>query len=124
MRRSIYVVDDEEMVLTVTLQILRRMNSDWEVTGFLDPFSALEAVRAKAPDAVLTDQRMPGMLGEQLLEQVRVVSPTTIRLLMSGSFVSDKVALITSAHQIIAKPFEAAELQDIIQRSFAEQTKP
>jgi DNA-binding NtrC family response regulator len=64
--------------------MLRNMCGDWDVTGFVDPKAALEAVRAREPDAVLSDQVMPGMRGSQLLEQVRVISPTTIRLIMSG----------------------------------------
>ena len=123
MKRSIYVVDDEELVLKMTVLIVRSMDHDWEVTGFLDPLSALEAVKARAPDAVLTDQMMPTMLGNQMLEQVRVVSPTTIRLLMSGSFDPCNVTPITLAHQTIAKPFEAAEMQDLIRRSFAAQKR-
>ena len=66
---------------------------------------------------------MPGMQGSQLLEQVRIVSPTTIRLIMSGCVALDKLTLITSAHQYIAKPFDAFKLRDLIQRSFMAQER-
>jgi len=56
-----------------------------------------------------------------LLEQVRVHSPATIRLGMSGSVAQDKPMLITSAHQCIAKPFEFTKLRDLVQRCFAAQ---
>src|ERR1035441_3364801 len=119
MKRSIYVVDDEPSVLETTALILRRMGRDWEVTAFKEPFAALAAVKAKAPDAILSDELMPGMQGSHLLEQVRLISPTTIRLIMSGCVALKKLTLITSAHQYIAKPFEALKLRDLIQRSFA-----
>src|ERR1700749_4719813 len=89
-KRSIYVVDDQEKLLEMTVMILRCLGSNWEVTGFSDPLQALEAVKTCEPDAVLTDQMMPRMEGSQLLEKVRVASPTTIRLIMSGYVALDK----------------------------------
>ncbi len=123
MKRSIYVVDDQAPVLETTVLVLRSLGRDWEVTGFTDPFAALAAVKAKAPDAILSDELMPGMQGSQLLEQVRVVSPNTIRLIMSGCVALNKLTLITSAHQYIAKPFDAFKLRDLIQRSFVAQER-
>jgi HD-like signal output (HDOD) protein len=63
------------------------------------------------------------MEGSKLLEQVRVVSPNTIRLIMSGYVALDKLTLITSAHQYIAKPFQPSKLRDLIVRSFAAQER-
>jgi HD-like signal output (HDOD) protein len=123
MKRSIYVVDDQAPVLETTVLVLRSLGRDWEVTGFTDPFAALEAVKAKAPDAILSDELMPGMQGSQLLEQIRAVSPNTVRLIMSGCVALDKLTLITSAHQYIAKPFDAFKLRDLIQRSFTAQER-
>jgi HD-like signal output (HDOD) protein len=111
------------MLLEALVQMLRNMCGDWDVTGFVDPKAALEAVRAREPDAVLSDQVMPGMRGSQLLEQVRVISPTTIRLIMSGCVTAKQLNLITSAHQYIAKPFDPGKLRDLIQRTFAAQER-
>jgi HD-like signal output (HDOD) protein/CheY-like chemotaxis protein len=122
-KRSIYVVDDQSPVVETTVVLLRHLNADWEVTGFTDPRAALEAVKTKAPDAVLTDQVMPHMLGSELLEQLRVLSPLTVRLIMSGCVPMDKLALITSAHQYMAKPFEVARIKELFQRSFAAQSR-
>jgi HD-like signal output (HDOD) protein len=123
MKRSIYVVDDQAPVLETTVLVLRSLGRDWEVTGFTDPLAALAAVKAKSPDAILSDELMPGMQGSQLLEQVRIASPTTIRLIMSGCVALDKLTLITSAHQYIAKPFDAFKLRDLIERSFVAQER-
>ena len=75
MKRSIYVVDDQAPVLETTVLVLRSLGRDWDVTGFTDPFAALAAVKANAPDAILSDELMPGMQGSQFLEQVRIASP-------------------------------------------------
>jgi HD-like signal output (HDOD) protein len=123
MKRSIYVVDDQAPVLETTVLVLRSLGRDWEVTGFTDPLAAIAAVKSMAPDAVLSDELMPGMQGSQLLEQVRIVSPNTIRLIMSGCVALDKLTLITSAHQYIAKPFDAFKLRDLIERSFEAQKR-
>jgi len=121
MKRCIYVVDDEAEVTDTAVLIMRGMDSQWEVTGFKDPLEALAAVRAKAPDLILADQLMPQMQGSQLLEQVRAVSPKTIRIIMSAHAGLNKLTLITSAHQYIAKPFDTIELRRVIGRSFAAQ---
>jgi HD-like signal output (HDOD) protein len=123
MKRSIYVVDDQTAVLETVVFALRNLDRDWGVTGFDEPFAALEAVKAKAPDAILSDQTMPGMQGSELLEQVRAVSPGTIRIIMSGCVAMNQLTLITSAHQYLAKPFNPVQLRDMIQRSFAAQER-
>jgi HD-like signal output (HDOD) protein len=120
-KRSIYVVDDQTPVLETTVMVLRGLCKEWDVTGFTDGNAALDAIRSKAPDAVLTDELMPGIQGSQLLEKVRELSPRTVRLIMSGCVALNKLTLITSAHQYIAKPFDAAKLRDLVQRSFAAQ---
>src|SRR5271165_3417338 len=102
-KRSIYVVDDQAPVLETTVMVLRGLCKEWDVTGFTDATAALTAIQSKAPDAVLTDELMPGIQGSQLLEQVRELSPRTVRLIMSGCVALNKLTLITSAHQYIAK---------------------
>jgi len=119
MKRSIYVVDDQAGVLETAVLILRCIDPEWVVEGFKDPLAALAAVKARAPDLILSDQLMPGMQGSQLLEEVRSVSPLTIRVIMSGYVALNKLTLITSAHQYLAKPFDSAKLRNLVQRGFA-----
>ena len=77
------MVDDQTAVMETVVMALRSLGRDWEVIGFKEPFAALDAVKANPPHALLTDQLMPGMQGSELLEQVRNLSPTTIRLIMN-----------------------------------------
>ena len=88
-------------------------------TGFADPFKALEAIKASPPDLILSDQLMPGMQGSQLLEEARLAAPNALRVIMSGYIALDKLNLITSAHQYVAKPFDAWQLQELLRRTFA-----
>jgi HD-like signal output (HDOD) protein len=119
MKRSIYVVDDQSSVLDTAVMVLRCMDPEWVVEGFKDPLEALVAVQARPPDLILSDQLMPGMLGSQMLEEVRAVSPGTIRVIMSGFVALNKLTLITSAHQYLAKPIDSVKLREMIQRGFA-----
>lgn len=123
MKKCIYVVDDQAPVMETAVLIMRSMDPQWEVSGFTDPTKALAAVQAKAPDLILSDQLMPEMLGSQLLDQVRALSPATIRIIMSGYVALNKRALPTSAHQYIAKPFDTIKLREIVRRSFAAQER-
>jgi HD-like signal output (HDOD) protein len=123
MKRTLYVVDDQEPVLQTAVLILRMIDRHWTVMGFTDPQEALRAVKTQAPDLVLADYIMPGMQGSQLLEEVRAISPTTIRIIMSGYAPLSRLTMITSAHQYIAKPFDAARLRDVVSRSFAAQER-
>jgi HD-like signal output (HDOD) protein len=122
-KQSIFVVDDEEILVETLVATLRSMGRDWEVTGFVDPLAALEAVKEHPPGAVLSDQRMGPMQGSELLEKVRLLSPTSLRLIMSGYISLKNLTLITSAHQYIAKPFDLQKLRDLILRSFSAQQR-
>ncbi len=122
-KKCIWIVDDQVPVLESAVLILRTVDPQWEVTGFSDAFKALEAIQSKAPDLILSDEVMPGMLGSQLLEQVRILSPSTIRIIMSGCVSLSRLALITSAHQYLAKPFDVIELRQTIRRTLAAQER-
>jgi len=119
MKKTLYIVDDQAQVLEVAVLILRTTDRQWEVVGFKDPQKALEAVKARPPDLILSDQLMPLMQGSELLEKVRLLSPSTIRIIMSGQVALSRLTLITSAHQYLAKPFDPSALRSIVQRSFA-----
>lgn len=123
MKRRIYVVDDQSDVLTVAVLIIRSIDPEWDVIGFNNPLQALAAVQTEAPDLILSDQAMPEMQGSRLLEQVRTISPTTIRIIVSGYVALNKLSFITSAHHFIAKPFDAIKLREMIRRSFAAQER-
>jgi HD-like signal output (HDOD) protein len=123
MKKCIYVVDDQAAVLEMAVLIIRTVDPEWEVTGFKNPSDALSAVRTRAPDLVLSDQVMPEMDGSELLEQIRAISPTTIRIIVSGCVPLNKLAFITSAHHYIAKPFDTMKLRETIRRGFAAQER-
>src|SRR5580700_4004928 len=117
--RCIYIVDDNPQVLETAVAVVGAVMPGATVTGFGDPFKALEAIKSNPPDLILSDQRMPGMQGSRLLEEARVAAPGTLRIMMSGHVALDKLTAICSAHQYVAKPFDAIQLKKMLERTFA-----
>ena len=69
---------------------------------------------------MITDMRMPGMDGAQLLEQVKKKSPQTVRIVLSGQ--SDRETIFRSVgptHQYLAKPCDVDELKQKLAHAFA-----
>src|SRR5262245_26599357 len=78
---SLLLVDDEPYILP-TLQAL--LASDYEVLTAASAQAAQQQFASRDVHIILTDQKMPGRTGIELLEWVKVHSPRTVRLLMIG----------------------------------------
>ena len=85
MSKRILFVDDEPMLLQGLQRSLRSMRQDWEMAFVKGGKEALEAIDKQAFDIVVTDMRMPGMDGAQLLEEVKKRSPQTLRMILPAS---------------------------------------
>ena len=79
---GILIVDDEEAILeTMTFTF----EAEYEVFTSTDARRALDILDEKAPIAVvLTDQRMPGMTGVELLREIYERFPETVRIILTG----------------------------------------
>lgn len=73
-RPTIVVVDDEPEI-TKTVQSCLEESVDADVRGYMDPEEALDAVGAHAADLVITDFRMPGTDGLELIRLARQRRP-------------------------------------------------
>ena len=120
MNKRILFVDDEPMVLTGIQRSLRTMRKEWEMAFATSGPEALEML-ARAPfDVVVSDMRMPGMDGAELLEQVKTRFPQTVRFVLSGQ--SEREAILRSVgptHQYLSKPCDGEELKQKIIHAFA-----
>src|SRR5208283_4055975 len=120
MAKRILFVDDEAMVLAGLKRSLRPMREEWEMVFAAGGEEALAAIDRQAFDIIVTDMRMPGMDGAQLLEEVQRRSPQTLRMVLSGQ--SDRETIMRSvnpAHQFVSKPCEGEELKSRLIRAFA-----
>lgn len=82
---SILVVDDDEDMLELIKITLERIEEfDVEVVTTSDPKSALKLLESRDFDMILSDHRMPGMSGIELLSKVREKFPDIIRAMVTA----------------------------------------
>lgn len=108
-------VDDEVNVVEAMSRALHCMRSEWSMEFVGSGPEALQSL-AKAPaDVIVSDMRMPGMDGWQLLTLVKNLYPQTVRLVLSGYAEPGAIMrLVGTAHQYIAKPGESEILKTAI----------
>ena len=108
---KILFIDDEQKVLDGLKRSLRSKRHEWDMKFESDPTRALEDIGHNDYDFIITDLRMPGLTGAQLLQKVIEVSPHSTRIVLSGDAELDRVAkTVGNAHQFIAKPCELNEI--------------
>ena len=116
-RATVLFVDDEERILR-SLRMQFRGRYDVLTAG--SGAEAIEVVRGRLVHAVVSDQRMPGMLGAELLSRVRDISPATMRLLLTGY--SDMQAIVASVNEgeifrFIEKPWQQQRLLEAVEQA-------
>lgn len=110
------VDDDPHVVLVLKRQFLR----SYYVRSANNAESAMEIVRAHAVDVVVSDMRMPGANGIELLRRVWFERPTVVRVLLTGfSDLKMTTDAIRHGHidQYVTKPWEPKDLQACIDRA-------
>ena len=114
---KILLVDDEQAILE-TLQILFR-GEGYEVTVADSGPKALAALEDEKPDLVLTDVRMPGAGGLDVLSAARQIDPEMPVILMTAqaSLQTAVRAVNEGAYYYLQKPFANAELLAICRRA-------
>jgi CheY-like chemotaxis protein len=117
-RPRILIVDDEEAILeTMTFTFMDL----YEVLTTSDPAQALQIMAENEPIAVvITDQRMPGMTGVELLREIYDRYPETVRIILTGFADSEAtIKAINDGHiyGYVNKPWEPDELKAIVRRA-------
>jgi two-component system sensor histidine kinase/response regulator len=110
-QKSILIVDDEESVIGALSEFLSLRG--YEVETALNSRQALALIHEKPFSIVISDLRMPGMSGVELLGQVMDVDPETVVVIMTGyaSVQSAVDALKKGAYDYVMKPFSMHELE-------------
>lgn len=114
---KVIIVDDEP----ANLRLLNRVfEEDYEVYSAENGADALELVKLHDIAAIITDQRMPGMTGVQLLQASLPLRPDAIRILITGY--TDVQALVDAindgqVYKYIPKPWNPDELKITIKRA-------
>lgn len=117
-KKLILFVDDDPNLLAGLKRILRAHRQKWEIRFVKNAPEALALLAQVPVDVILTDFRMAGMSGLDLLSEVKRRHPRVIRILFSGEV--DKALIMQSvrvAHQFISKPCSATALTDRIEQT-------
>jgi two-component system NtrC family response regulator len=116
---TILVVDDEKNYLLVLSAILE--DEGYEVITALSGAEALEIQKTSDLDLILTDMKMPGMDGIQLLEKVKSVDPDLPVIVMTAHGTVDKAveAMQKGAYSYLLKPFDNERMTLYVKKAIA-----
>ena len=111
---AVLFVDDEVHIVSLLKIMLR---SDCDVVSAISGAAALDIIQSRKIDVIVSDQRMPGMTGTELLAKVRRLSPGTMRILLTGY--SDLAAMVGSINdgeifRFVSKPWDKDEIRAIV----------
>jgi DNA-binding NtrC family response regulator len=113
---TILVVDDEANARTALAELLR--DEGYRVETAADGFKALGKMEEAAPDLVLTDLKMPGMGGVELLQRIREQDEDAVVIVMTAFGAVDTAvdALKKGAADYLTKPLNMTELVLVLAR--------
>lgn len=110
-KKKVLFVDDEPNVLSAMKRMLRFKSDEWDMIFVDSGTKALAEIESGYCDVIVSDIRMPGMDGAELLTKVKEESPTTIRIALSGQVdLNEVIRSIKAVHQYISKPCDADDL--------------
>lgn len=113
-------VDDDPNILRGISRAMRAKEDEWDMVFCGSGQEALTEMDKQAFDIIVTDMRMPGMDGVQLLTRIRAIHPSTIRIILSGYADSDAVLrTVGPAHIYLAKPCDVGALGRAIDRQLS-----
>src|SRR5580693_6131645 len=115
-RPQILVIDDE-IGPRESLRMLLKPNYQVHTADCVE--AGIKLLKEKQPDTIVMDIRMPGVSGIEGLRQIRQIDPhlSVIMLTGFGALDTAKEALRLGANDYISKPFDAHEMQQVIDRS-------
>jgi len=116
-RPHVLFVDDEPRILGGLRRMLRTHRDRWDISFAEGGEAALAVLRERPCDVIVSDYRMPGMNGAQLLERVRQDHPATARVILSGQTNEDNVlSIMVLAHEFLTKPSSPEQLIATVER--------
>jgi diguanylate cyclase (GGDEF)-like protein/PAS domain S-box-containing protein len=122
---TLLLVDDEENILSALIRMLRR--DGYRILTATGADDALDVLGRNDVQVVISDQRMPGTSGTELLSKVKEMYPDTVRMVLSGY---TDLAAVTAAinqgaiYKFLTKPWNDEELRLQIRDAFRIARRP
>ncbi len=117
LRQRLLFVDDEPQVLKMLQLMLKSMSGEWDLEFVGSGAEALSRMDARPFDIIVSDMRMPGMNGAELLNEVMRRHPRTARIILSA-YADEELIMkcVGSTHHYLIKPFDLALLKATLKR--------
>jgi two-component system, NtrC family, nitrogen regulation response regulator GlnG len=116
-KNLIWIIDDDRSIRWVLEKALDK--ADFDTESFESGEGLLERLKSSQPDAIISDIRMPGIDGLQLLEQIQEAFPQIPVIIMTAH--SDLASAVKSykrgAFEYLPKPFDVNEAVAVTQRA-------
>jgi two-component system response regulator PilR (NtrC family) len=114
---SVLVVDDESLMRNLIFKILGQEDYQVELAGSAE--EALDSLSRKEFQLVVSDIKMPGMNGIELLRKIKADHPQTGVVMMTayGDTYTVREVLLSGAEEYITKPFKSRELNAAVERA-------
>lgn len=108
---KILIIDDDSSILSIIETILSE-EPDLEIKSLENPLDALQHISTQEVNVILTDIKLPGMTGIELLERVGKFNPGIQVILMTGYLEAEVMrrAIQLGAFDFLHKPFDYNEL--------------
>lgn len=125
MRTRIFMVDDESDLVWTVSRHFRRARPDYEFRGFSDPIKALQAINEDPPHFLITDLRMQGLDGLELVQVARERSPDLLVLVVTayGTPEVHARARELGALAVVEKPFDHRDLLQTVDQALVRLTR-
>ncbi len=114
------VFDDEFVVVEGVKAILKKMGLNYEVVGTAnDGLSALDVIKKVQPKVIMTDIRMPGIDGLEMIKRAKQINPDAVFIVISGfqEFEYARTALDLGVIGYIDKPITKDKIRDILKKA-------
>lgn len=114
---TLLVVDDEQDIVD---SLHRSFRKDYRVVTANSGPEAVELLHHTPVDLIISDQRMPGMTGDEVLKIARKIQPEAVRILLTGySDLESLVRCVNEAgiYKYLSKPWEPEQLKLTVSRA-------
>ncbi len=123
-RPTLLIVDDEAQILSALKRSLRR--EGYEIVAVESAAAALRVLDERPVDAILTDHKMPGLSGVQLLARAAERRPDAVRMLITGwtkEIPRERLEEVGIC-ALVTKPWDDAKLKATLRAALAPASPP
>ncbi len=113
LKKSVLVVDDEEIIRDFLFEVL---NDEFDVVTAGDGDEAIEKLKQKRYDLIITDLKMPRVSGDEVVRFARQANPEAKVIVITGysSLYSVSNSATHGASAFLSKPFSIKELMQTV----------